>query len=110
MSGNELNVSHIDVSEFLYIEPDTGLATVMIADQDGFRPAFAHEISGEVITHLEMHGYPFEHHETKGEPSLVTWAHDQVDAFCEEFAHSFCLDQSDDDVWDEGGFFAPSPC
>jgi hypothetical protein len=33
----------VQIREFLYMDPDTSMMVCMIADGDGFRPAYAHE-------------------------------------------------------------------
>ena len=77
------------VSEFLYMDPETGMLTTMIADGDGFRPANAADmVDAAWLTSLSL-----EQHEkqvdNRRNPVFNEEDRKEIDAFINQYAQSF---------------------
>ena len=81
------------VSEFLYHDPDSGMAVTMILDHDGFRPVTAME---EAAISLDWIGMP-----VQIQKSHSDMVHQSLGDFITRYAKSFCMDAEEElSGWD----------
>lgn len=77
------------VSEFLYMDPDSGMLTTMIADGDGFRPANAVDMIDAAwlsdLT-LDLHA---KRADNRRNPVLDEEDRNVIDEFINQYAQSF---------------------
>lgn len=90
------------MDEFLYMDPETSEIVAMVADEHGFRPAMATEISDAMLAAKGTSLPP--------QQSLLDSTSSELTAFIQEQVRRYCLDQSEAEAWDDSYDQAAADC